>query len=81
MEVGYADMWVKIGTGCVKKEDEANRVVTSILLEIVYQMLYSVKQGVRVLGNINAPDAHEEEKPQEGAWEFLRRRQKMLEGG
>lgn len=52
MEVGYADMWVKIGIGCVKKEDEANIVVTSILLEIVYQMLYSVKQGVRVLGNI-----------------------------
>ena len=74
-------MWVKSGIGSVKKEDEVNIVVTSILLELVYQMFYSVKQGVRVLGNINAPDAHEEEEPQEGAWEFLRRRQKMFEGG
>lgn len=28
---------------------------------MVYLMLYFVKQEVRVLGNIKAPDAHEEE--------------------
>lgn len=50
------------------------------MLEIIFQVLYSVKQGIKVLGNVNAPDAPEEEKSPEGTCVLLRR-QKMLEGG
>lgn len=54
-------MWIKIGIGYAKKEDETNVLVTIFHWKWFYLMLYSVKQEVRVLGNIKAPDAHEEE--------------------